>query len=193
MRRTTIKMTKLTFGLFVSIIIIVTLLMSASPILAQTIPDYTGGVKSFGAFIENVSSYLLGLAAPLAVLISLWAAFILMTAAGDPKRITAGHQTLMWAVIGLAVIILSRAMLQITQTTVAAGAPEAIIQKLIGYARNIGGPIAIVMFLYGGLLLSTSQPEKIKTAYKIFLWTSVAIAIIALASSIEAIVLFFFK
>jgi len=186
-------MTKLTFGLFSSIIIIGTLLISASPILAQTIPDYTGGVRSFGAFIENVSSYLLGLAAPLAVLISLWAAFILMTAAGDPQRIKAGHKTLMWAVIGLAVIILSRAMLQITQTTVAAGAPEAIIQRLIGYARNIGGPIAIVMFLYGGFLLSTSQPEKIKTAYKIFLWTSVAIAIIALASSIEAIVLFFFK
>jgi len=193
MFKSAIKMTKLTFGLFSSIIIIGTLLISASPILAQTIPDYTGGVRSFGAFIENVSSYLLGLAAPLAVLISLWAAFILMTAAGDPQRIKAGHKTLMWAVIGLAVIILSRAMLQITQTTVAAGAPEAIIQRLIGYARNIGGPIAIVMFLYGGFLLSTSQPEKIKTAYKIFLWTSVAIAIIALASSIEAIVLFFFK
>jgi len=192
MRRTTIKMTKLTFGLFVSIIIIGTLLMSASPILAQTIPDYTGA-GTFSKLISSVSSYLLGLVGPIAVFISLWAAFLLMTAAGDPKRIAAGHQTLMWAVIGLAVIILSNAALSITQTTVSAGGPQDIINKLIGYLLTIGGPIAIVMFLYGGLLLSTSQPEKIKTAYKIFLWTSVGVAIIVISSSIQTIVLFFLK
>ena len=192
MLKTTIKMTKLTFGLFVSIIIIGTLLMSASPILAQSIPDYTRA-GTFGELIRSVTTYILGLVGPIAVLISLWAAFLLMTAAGDPKRITAGHQTLMWAVIGLAVIILSSAFLNITQTTIAAGTPEGIIQKLIDYARNIGGPIAIVMFLYGGFLLSTSQPEKIKTAYKIFLWTSIGVAIIIISSSIQRIVLFFLK
>jgi len=151
------------------------------------------GVTNFPALISRFSSYLLGLAAPLAVLVSLWAAVILMTASGEPKRIQQGHKTLTFAVIGLAVIILSHAALQITQTTVGAGTPENIINKLIGYLRNIGGPLAIVMFLYGSLLFSSGQPAGVQKAYKIFLWTSVAIAIIAVASSIETIVRFFLK
>lgn len=186
-------MTKLTLRLFIPIIIIGSLLLLVSPVLAQTgIPDYTGA-GTFGELIGSITTYILGLVGPIAVLISLWAAFLLMTAAGDPKKVTAGHQTLTWAVIGLAVIILSKAALSITQTTVSAGGPQDIINKLIGYLLTIGTPIAIVMFLYGSFLITTGQPKKIQTAYKVFLWTSVAIAIIAISSSIQTIVLFFLK
>lgn len=185
-------MIKLTLRLFLPIIIIGSLLLIVSPVLAQSLPDYTGA-GTFGGLIKNITTYILGLVGPIAVLISLWAAFLLMTAAGDPKKVTAGHQTLTWAVIGLAVVILSSAFLSMTQTVIGAGMPESIIQKLITYARNIGGPIAIIMFLYGGFLITTGQPKKIQTAYQIFLWTSVAIAIIAISSSIQTIVLFFLK
>lgn len=185
-------MTKLTLRLFLPIIIIGSLLLLVSPVLAQSIPDYTGA-GSFGTLIRNITTYVLGLVGPIAVLISLWAAFLLMTAAGNPQKITAGRQTLTWAVIGLAVVILSSAFLSMTQTVVGAGTPEGIIQRLIDYVRNIGGPIAIVMFLYGGFLITTGQPKQIQNAYKIFLWTSVAIAIIAISSSIQTIVLFFLK
>ncbi len=185
-------MTKLTLRLFIPIIIIGVSLLMIGPVFAQEIPDYTGA-GSFASLIKNITTYILGLVGPIAVLISLWAAFLLMTAAGNPNKIKTGHQTLTWAVIGLAVVILSSAFLNMTQTVVGAGTPEAIIQKLITYARNIGGPLAIVMFLYGGFLITTGQPKQVQTAYKIFLWTSVAIAIIAISSSIQTIVLFFLK
>ena len=183
-------MTKLTLRLFIPIIIIGSLLLIVSPVLAQDIFDYTGA-GTFGELIRSITTYVLSLVGPIAVLISLWAAFLLMTAAGDPKKVTAGHLTLTWAVIGLAVVILSKAALSITQTTIGAGGPQDIIDKLIGYLLTIGGPIAIVMFLYGSFLITTGQPKKIQTAYKIFLWTSVAIVIIVISSSIQTFVLSF--
>jgi hypothetical protein len=46
----------------------------------------------------------------------------------------------------------------------------------------IGGPIAIIMFLYGGFLMGTGTPDNIKKAKNVFIWTSVALGIISVFS-----------
>jgi hypothetical protein len=59
--------------------------------------------------------------------------------------------------------------------------------------RNIGGPIAIVMYLYGSFLYVSGNPKNAEKGMKVLLWTSVAVAIIMIATSIESIVRYFIK
>jgi hypothetical protein len=59
--------------------------------------------------------------------------------------------------------------------------------------RNIGGPIAIVMYLYGSFLYVSGNPKNAEKGMKVLLWTSVAVAIIMIATSIESIVRSFIK
>lgn len=185
-------MNKLTFYFLIPIIIISGFLTFHSSALAQSI-DNGLVADTLPGLIGKLSGYLLNIAGPLATLIGLWAAFLFITAAGDPKKITQGKQALTWAVVGLAVVLLANSITQITQSTIGGGTIEGILDKLIGYARNIGGPVAIVMFLVGSFMYATGQPKNIQTALKIFLWTSAGIAVIMIASSIQVIVKFFIK
>lgn len=133
--------------------------------------------------IVGIINFLLSLIVPLAILVSLWATIILMTAAGNPQQIKKAQEALKWAVIGVAIVIIAQGFLQLVIKEIGGiSSLTKLIDRVSYYLRMIGGPIAIVMFLYGSLLLSTATPENIKKAYKIFLWTAVAIAIILIAT-----------
>lgn len=181
-------MAKLTFKFLIFIIS----LASFNPfwVLAQEVENPLK-FSSISEAIVGIGNFLLSLIVPLAILVSLWAAILLMTAAGNPQQIKKAQDALKWAVIGVAIVIVAQGFLQLIIKEVGGiGSLTKLIDRVSYYLRMIGGPIAIVMFLYGSLLLSTAHPENIKKAYKIFLWTSIAIAIILIATVPNLINLF---
>jgi hypothetical protein len=148
---------------------------------------------SINGIIAAVANWVLLLASPLTILMGIWAAVLFISAGGSPDKIKQGKATLTWAVIGLAVVLLANSMVNIIQTKIGetGNTPEGVIAVLTKYLPTIGGPLAIVMFIIGAFLYSTGNPKNITKANQIFIWTSVGLVILILASSIGAIVKFF--
>jgi len=73
----------------------------------QVLPD------SICALLNNITDFLLLIVAPLAGLMILWAAFQILTASGDPAKFATGKRTLVYALVGLGIVILSEGIVAI--------------------------------------------------------------------------------
>ena len=93
--------TFLLFFLFFAII--------ANATIAQgTIPNPLGsGGSDIPTLIGTIANWLLGIGTVLATIVVLWAAFLFMTSGGSQTRVTLARQTLWYAIIGLAVLMLA--------------------------------------------------------------------------------------
>ena len=94
--------TFLLFFLFFAII--------ANATIAQgiTIPNPLGsGGSDIPTLIGTIATWLLGIGTVLATIVVLWAAFLFMTSGGSQTRVTLARQTLWYAIIGLAVLMLA--------------------------------------------------------------------------------------
>ena len=65
------------------------------------------------ALIDSVTKFLFLIVAPIAGLMILWAAFQILTAAGDPAKFATGKRTIVYALVGLGVVALSRGIVAI--------------------------------------------------------------------------------
>ena len=91
--------------------------LTALPALALTGSDigldygtYTGlGTKDLRAGIMSIVNVLLGFLGIIAIVIVLYGGFVWMTSGGSPEKIKSARMTLVWAVLGMAVIFLSYA------------------------------------------------------------------------------------
>ncbi|MEK7520756.1 MAG: hypothetical protein AAB560_01630 [Patescibacteria group bacterium] len=72
-------------------------------------------ITSIAALIDNIAGYLILIAAPIAVLMILFAAFQIMSAGGNEERVTKGKKTILYAVIGFAIILISKGITMIVQ------------------------------------------------------------------------------
>ncbi|OGZ64042.1 MAG: hypothetical protein A3A98_03805 [Candidatus Staskawiczbacteria bacterium RIFCSPLOWO2_01_FULL_40_39] len=61
------------------------------------------GANSFGELIANITEYIFGLIAGLAVVMFLWAGILFLTSAGNPGQIEKAKKAALYAVIGLAI------------------------------------------------------------------------------------------
>jgi hypothetical protein len=182
------KIVKISF-----LIISLGVLLISLPVFAQQL-DNPMGVNSINGIIASVANWVLLLASPLAILMGIWAAVLFISAGGSPDKIKQGKATLTWAVIGLAVVLLANSMVNILKKNISGvSTPEGVIAVLTKYLPTIGGPLAIVMFIIGAFLYSTGNPKNITKANQIFIWTSVGLVLLILASSIGTIVTFFIK
>ena len=62
---------------------------------------------SFSQFIQNIVSYLLGFVALIAVLLIIWAGFMILTAAGDEAKVKKAYKTIIYVIIGIVVMYLA--------------------------------------------------------------------------------------
>lgn len=137
-------------------------------------------INEFG---QKIINWLLNLAVPLTAIMTIWGAIILMSAGGDPKKIKQGQNALGYAMGGLAVVMIIEGLFSFSIKTIEqAGDVASLLQIIQKYLLLIGGPLAIVMFLYGAFLIGTGTPENIKRAKSVFIWTSVALVIISVFS-----------
>ncbi len=63
--------------------------------------------------INNITTWLLTIVAPIAALMILYGAFLILTAAGSSERYESGKKTILYAVIGLVIVIISKALVSI--------------------------------------------------------------------------------
>jgi hypothetical protein len=181
-----IEKNNLTRIIFFSTLLIglVLIIYSSLPIVraATELYDPLGGVTITG-FGQKIISWFLDLAVPLTAIMTIWGAILLMSAGGDPKKIKQGQDALTYAVVGLAVVMIIEGLFSFSIKTIEqVESVSSLLQVIERYLLLIGGPIAIIMFLYGGFLMGTGTPDNIKKAKNVFIWTSVALAIISIFS-----------
>ena len=72
------------------------------------IPNPLGsGGKDIPTLIGTIANWLLGIGTVISTIIVLWSAFLFMTSGGSPARVTQARQTLLYAIIGLAILLLA--------------------------------------------------------------------------------------
>ncbi len=63
--------------------------------------------------LERIINFLLIIAAPVAVIMAIWAGYLFMTAGGNEEKVKTARKTLMYVVIGVAVLILSKGVISL--------------------------------------------------------------------------------
>jgi hypothetical protein len=70
--------------------------------------------------LTQIIKYVLGSIAILATLMFVWGGVLMLTSAGNEKRITQGRETIAWAAIGIVVILLSWSIVKFVLTSLVA-------------------------------------------------------------------------
>ena len=72
--------------------------------------------------------------------------------------------------------------------------PE-VFAAIVSFLKTFGGPVAIIMFLYGGFLYLTSggSQEKVKMAHRTMTWSAVGLGVIYIGSAFVSIICAFLQ
>ena len=98
-----------TLWIFNGLIFFLFFAIMANVALAQvTIDNPLGsGGKDIPTLISTIANWLLGIGIAISTIIILWAAFLFMTSGGNKDRVTQARQTLWYAIIGLAILLIA--------------------------------------------------------------------------------------
>jgi len=105
---------KISNGVFLILISFFAILVLATPIFvsAQECPEGYVCIDNplkqgdIPGIISAVTGLLRNIAIPLGIVILVWGGIQIMTAGGSEEKVTQGKKTIMWAVIGVAIVIL---------------------------------------------------------------------------------------
>lgn len=76
---------------------------------AECLPNPLGpGITSIGDLLDRIIGALLIVSIPIATIMILVGAFQILTAAGDTEKFARGKKTILYSVVGLAIILLAR-------------------------------------------------------------------------------------
>ncbi len=103
----------LIFVLFFGIVVI-----GASNAMAQgiTIPNPLGsGGSDIPTLIDKIATWLLEIGLTISTIIVLWAAFLFMMSGGSKERVTMARKTLLYAIIGIVVLLLAKGVTLLIQ------------------------------------------------------------------------------
>ena len=152
--------------------------------------------------IFNILSDTSVVAAYLTVGFVIWGGYKYMFSYGDAGKVAQGKKTLVNAFIGLAIVMLSRvifdaikfALIKGSAGTGTLGLPEyeanTLILNTIQWVVGIGGAVAAIFVVYGGVSYMTSagDPGKLAKAKSAIINALIGLAIVALAEIIVAFV-----
>ena len=106
-------------------VLVLILFVGISTVFALGQSDSSGGLTNpLGENCNDLScpatkviNFLFTIAIPLCGIILLVGGFQIMTAAGDPEKVSTGKKTLLYAVIGFAIILISGSVAALIQST----------------------------------------------------------------------------
>jgi len=78
--------------------------IALSTLPAVVLAEATG---TFVRILENIASFLKALGAAMCVICLILAGFYFMTAGGDEKKLALARQMILWAVVGLIILLVS--------------------------------------------------------------------------------------
>lgn len=76
-----------------------------------------GGLGGITASVENIITLALDFAGVVAVIMILYSAVLLMTAYGEESKAESAKKTLLWTIVGLAVMILAKVIISVIITS----------------------------------------------------------------------------
>lgn len=74
------------------------------------------GTNNFNDVVTKVANFLQIIALPIAVIMVLIGAFQMMTSAGDPEKFSKGRNTILYAAIGVFVVLIAGGIVSIIQS-----------------------------------------------------------------------------
>ena len=77
-----------------------------NPLAAETIPD----------ILNRIIDFMLILAGPIAVIMTIYAAYLFITAGDNQERVKTARKTLMYVIIGVAILILSKGIVSLSKS-----------------------------------------------------------------------------
>jgi len=77
---------------------------------AVTIENPLGAQSTFWDIFGKIIDFLFKLSLPIAVLMIITAAFFFLTSAGDPEKVRRARRLIVWTLVGVVIIFLSKAI-----------------------------------------------------------------------------------
>ena len=74
---------------------------------SQTLPNPLGEGTTITGLITRIAGYLFGISLSVAVIMILYGAFQMLTSAGDPTKFQNGKKTIIYALIGVGVVLIA--------------------------------------------------------------------------------------
>ncbi len=124
-----VKQALIMLGLMVGAITILSVIPTASAAiigsgdLPSNLGEATGGESSLRAIIVKVINYFLGFLGLIAVIMIIYGGFTYVTAAGKQEAVDSAKKTILYAIVGIVIILLS----------------FAIVNTIVGVASEGGG------------------------------------------------------
>ena len=85
----------------------------------------------------KILAFLLKLAIPIAAIMIVWAGFLYVTSAGNEKKIQSAQRALIWAIVGLAVVVIAQSVPGMVQDFLNAPTPNSSsTQSQVGNSIN---------------------------------------------------------
>ena len=73
------------------------------------------GTETFEGLADRIGKVLIDIAIPVAVIIIIYAGFQYMTANGNAEKISSAHKTLLWTLVGVAVILIGKGFISLVK------------------------------------------------------------------------------
>ena len=156
--------------------------------------------------VSNVATDITIIAAYLVLGYVIYGGYLYIFSYGDPGKVATGKKTLTQAFIGLA-IVMSAYLIMSTIRFALLGASgkfncdfmgsgencvdaNSVITSAIQWAIGIGGAVAAIFVVYGGVSYVTSagDPNKLQKAKQAIIYALIGLAIVALAEAITAFI-----
>ena len=83
---------------------------------AAAIENPIGAGATFTTTVERITNYAIIFVVPLSASMVLLAGFFYMTSGGDTEKLKTAHRTLLWALVGTGVVLLSKATILIVRS-----------------------------------------------------------------------------
>lgn len=87
----------------------------------EIINPLKGGASDFTSLVKIIAQWIFNLAIPIAVAMIVYAGILFLTAAGEPAKVTKAREVLMYAVIGLAIILIGSGFVTLIQSILELG------------------------------------------------------------------------
>ena len=127
-----LKQALIMLGLMVGALTIISMIPTASAAiigsgdLPSNLGEATGGESSLRSIIVKVINYFLGFLGLIAVIMIIYGGFTYVTAAGKQEAVDSAKKTILYAIVGIVIILLS----------------FAIVNTVVGVATDGGGTAA---------------------------------------------------
>ena len=80
--------------------------------------------ESFEELLNTIVTFISWIAIAIAPIMIMIAAFFLLTAGGDPKRVDTARRIILWTVIGLAIILFAKGLISVLKQIIGVSPPS---------------------------------------------------------------------